>query len=58
MPYIRCPSCEQVIRAVAARVALDLCPSCGDVLLPPRIVVPLSRLTQERPEPAPALSAA
>jgi hypothetical protein len=43
MPYVRCPSCEQVGHVPAQRRGLDLCPHCGDALGRRRTVVSLSR---------------
>jgi hypothetical protein len=43
MPYVSCPSCEQVTFARPSRRGAELCARCGDLLPPTRRVVPLTR---------------
>jgi hypothetical protein len=43
MPYVSCPSCEQVTYARPSRRGAELCARCGDLLPPTRRVVPLTR---------------
>jgi hypothetical protein len=57
VPYVSCPSCEQVTLTRVSRRGPELCVRCGEPLPLKRTVVPLSRyraLTDERPpEPEP-----
>ena len=62
MPYVSCPSCEQVTFSRPSRRGPDLCARCGAPLPLKRSIVSLSRyraLVDERPpepelEPVPA----
>ena len=60
MPYVSCPSCEQVTFSRPSRRDLELCARCGEPFPIKRSVVPLSRLralAEDRPlqpEPVPA----
>ncbi len=57
MPYVSCPSCEQVTFTRLSRRGPELCAGCGEPLPLKRSVVPLARyleLADERPpEPEP-----
>ena len=57
MPYVKCPTCQQVGHTAAVRGMPELCRHCGDLLPLRRTVVPLSlhrRLSSDdRPEPLP-----
>jgi uncharacterized paraquat-inducible protein A len=53
MPYVSCPSCEQVTLTRPSRLDAELCTRCGTPLPFTRTVIPLSRyraLVDERPE--------
>ena len=43
MPYVKCPSCEQVGHTAAVRGLPDLCRHCGDLLPLRRTVISLQR---------------
>jgi hypothetical protein len=57
VPYVSCPSCEQVTFTRPSRRGPELCARCGEPLPLKRSVVPLLRyraLVDERPpEPEP-----
>jgi hypothetical protein len=53
VPYVKCPSCEQVGYAAALRRAPEICRHCGDPLPLRRTIVPLSLHRDDQPEPVP-----
>ena len=60
MPYVSCPSCEQVTFTRPSRRDLELCARCGELFPIKRIVVPLSRyraLAEDRPRQPEAVAA-